>query len=76
MLINYNHSYVAPELWDSKPQTKKSDMWSFGCLMYKILNLKLPVGLSDTLVFFILFKITSFQFEGNNDIELFEKIKR
>ena len=34
--------YSSPEIWDETPYSYKSDMWSFGCLIYEMCSLKVP----------------------------------
>ena len=34
--------YAAPEVWNQKYYSLKSDMWSLGCVLYEIINLKKP----------------------------------
>jgi NIMA (never in mitosis gene a)-related kinase len=34
--------YLAPELWEQKPNTKKSDIWSLGVVLYEICTFKYP----------------------------------
>ncbi|KAF7455859.1 nek kinase [Cryptosporidium felis] len=41
--------YMSPEMCENKPYTYKSDMWSFGCVLYELTNLK-PPFLGDSLL--------------------------
>lgn len=34
--------YVAPEVWQSRQITKKSDVWSLGVILYELCCLKFP----------------------------------
>jgi serine/threonine protein kinase len=34
--------YLAPELWEDKPCTKKSDIWSLGVILYQLCTHKYP----------------------------------
>ncbi|XP_068173372.1 serine/threonine-protein kinase Nek3 isoform X1 [Antennarius striatus] len=34
--------YVAPEIWDNKPYSNKSDVWSLGCVLYELCTLRHP----------------------------------
>ena len=33
---------MAPEIWENKKYNQKSDIWSLGCVLYKMLTLKYP----------------------------------
>jgi len=33
---------MAPEIWEGKPYDYKSDIWSAGCLIYELTNLRPP----------------------------------
>ena len=37
----------SPEVWKDQPYDKKSDMWSFGCVVYEIAMLKPPFRADD-----------------------------
>lgn len=34
--------YLAPEIWEGKPYTEKSDIWSLGVILYELCTLKKP----------------------------------
>mmetsp|Transcript_10581 Transcript_10581/g.10599 ORF Transcript_10581/g.10599 Transcript_10581/m.10599 type:complete len:116 (-) Transcript_10581:604-951(-) len=34
--------YMSPEVCQNKPYTNKSDIWSLGCLLYELCNLRFP----------------------------------
>lgn len=34
--------YLAPELWNQAPYSKKADMWSLGVILYELMSLKKP----------------------------------
>lgn len=34
--------YASPEVWQDKPYELKSDIWSFGCILYELCSLKPP----------------------------------
>ena len=34
--------YASPEVWQDKPYELKSDIWSFGCIVYELCALKPP----------------------------------
>ncbi|KAH7648356.1 hypothetical protein FG379_000280 [Cryptosporidium bovis] len=34
--------YMSPEMCENKPYTYKSDIWSFGCVLYELITLKPP----------------------------------
>lgn len=34
--------YASPEVWRDKPYNEKSDIWSFGCIIYEMCTLKPP----------------------------------
>lgn len=37
--------YMSPEICESKPYNNKSDVWSLGCVLYELTNLKHPVNI-------------------------------
>ena len=39
--------YLAPELWQNKPQTKASDIWAIGILLYEMCAHKYPYDAND-----------------------------
>lgn len=39
--------YASPEVWKEEAYDVKSDMWSLGCVLYEIINLKLPFKARD-----------------------------
>lgn len=39
--------YCSPEVWQDKPYGPKSDMWSFGCVLYEMAAQKPPFTASD-----------------------------
>ncbi len=34
--------YASPEVWQERPYSHKSDMWSLGCVLFELCNHKLP----------------------------------
>lgn len=34
--------YASPEVWNMELNNTKSDIWSLGCILYKMINIKLP----------------------------------
>jgi NIMA (never in mitosis gene a)-related kinase len=34
--------YLAPELWEDKPCSTKSDIWSLGVILYELCTFKYP----------------------------------
>ena len=34
--------YASPEVWRDEPYDKKSDIWSLGCLIYELCDLRPP----------------------------------
>ena len=48
--LNLNNSqmgtpcYAAPEIWNDKGYSFKSDIWSLGCILYEMCTLNLPFG--------------------------------
>ena len=34
--------YLAPELWQDRPCTKKTDMWALGVILYEMCALQVP----------------------------------
>lgn len=39
--------YAAPEVWRDQPYDLKSDVWSFGCVIYEMCTLKPPFQADD-----------------------------
>lgn len=39
--------YLAPELWNNKPCTKKSDIWALGVILYELCALQFPFLAED-----------------------------
>jgi NIMA (never in mitosis gene a)-related kinase len=39
--------YASPEVWRDEPYDSKSDIWSFGCIIYEMACLKPPFGGQD-----------------------------
>lgn len=39
--------YASPEVWKDQPYDLKSDIWSFGCVVYEIVALKPPFQAAD-----------------------------
>ena len=39
--------YASPEVWMNKPYSYKSDLWSIGCIIYELCELKPPFSGSD-----------------------------
>lgn len=35
--------YMSPEICEHKPYNNKSDVWSLGCILYEMINLRHPV---------------------------------
>jgi serine/threonine protein kinase len=40
--------YLAPEIWEGKPYTHKSDIWSLGVILFELCSLQKPF-ISDTM---------------------------
>ena len=39
--------YSSPEVWMEKAYDSKADIWSLGCVLYELINLKLPFRARD-----------------------------
>ena len=39
--------YASPEVWNDKPYDAKSDVWSFGCVIYELATLQPPFRADD-----------------------------
>lgn len=39
--------YASPEVWTEKSYNSKSDIWSFGCVIYELAALKPPFTAPD-----------------------------
>jgi len=39
--------YASPEVWRDEPYDIKSDIWSFGCIIYEMCRLKPPFRAKD-----------------------------
>ena len=39
--------YASPEVWRDEPYDTKSDIWSFGCIIYEMCRLKPPFRAKD-----------------------------
>ena len=39
--------YASPEVWKDKPYDLKSDIWSFGCVIYEMCTLEPPFKAED-----------------------------
>lgn len=37
-------AYMAPEVWQGRPYTYSSDLWSLGCVLYELMTLKVPIN--------------------------------
>lgn len=40
-------TYASPEVWMERPYSGKSDIWSFGCVIYELATLKPPFMATD-----------------------------
>jgi NIMA (never in mitosis gene a)-related kinase len=49
--LNYTQTgtpyYASPEIWQDKPYDVKSDVWSLGCVLYEMINLRPPFQAED-----------------------------
>lgn len=34
--------YISPEIWESRPYGKKTDVWSLGVILFEMLSLDVP----------------------------------
>lgn len=39
--------YASPQVWKNEAYDVKSDIWSLGCVLYELINLKLPFKARD-----------------------------
>lgn len=39
--------YASPQVWKDKPYDSKSDIWSFGCVIYEMTTLDPPFKADD-----------------------------
>jgi NIMA (never in mitosis gene a)-related kinase len=39
--------YASPEIWEDKPYSYKSDIWSIGCVLYEMTTLSPPFKAPD-----------------------------
>lgn len=39
--------YLAPEIWEGKPYTDKSDIWSLGVILYELSTFQKPFLAAD-----------------------------
>ena len=47
--------YASPEIWKEKPYDNKSDLFILGCVLYKMITLRLPFRAQNTENFIIKF---------------------
>ncbi|KAK6589549.1 hypothetical protein RS030_203196 [Cryptosporidium xiaoi] len=69
--------YMSPEMCENKPYTYKSDIWSFGCVLYELITLKPPFSGNSLLS--LAWNISFQEIEPLPDCfskELFELIKQ
>ena len=43
--------YMSPEICEHKPYNNKTDVWSLGCILYEMINLRHPVIRFDSIRF-------------------------
>lgn len=63
--------YAAPEVCESKGASKRSDMWSLGCILYELISLTRPFAAKTVPA--IMRRVTDCQFQA---LETMEHLKR